>query len=203
MNESANRDFVAAWQRIARRIRVPFGFFSALVYLFVLSLRQPSQAQILWSLWLTVPGVWLRGYAAGYVKKNRELTTTGPYAWSRNPLYLGSMMIAAGFAVALGSWLVGVLLIVGFLLIYIPVILSEERFLRANFPGFDEYCASVPRLLGMRRRPPGHSSTEKGGFSLELYGRHREYRAAVGVTLLYACLIFLAPYLGALWSSRR
>ncbi len=202
MSQGSNRDFVAAWQRIARRIRVPFGFVSALIYLFVLSRHQPGHAQIAWSLLLTVPGVWLRGYAAGYVKKNRELTTTGPYAWSRNPLYLGSMMIAAGFAVALGSWFVGALLIVGFLLIYIPVILGEERFLRANFPGFDEYCRRVPRLLGLRHQPI-QSDAGKGRFSFELYGRHREYRAALGVALLYACLIFLAPYLGALWSSPR
>jgi hypothetical protein len=83
---------------------------------------------------------WLRAYASGYVKKNRELTVTGPYAHTRNPLYLGSMLIAAGFAVALLSWPVALVLALGFAAIYVPVIASEERFLRATFPGFDDYC---------------------------------------------------------------
>jgi protein-S-isoprenylcysteine O-methyltransferase Ste14 len=202
VSESPNHDFVTAWQKVARRIRVPLGFFSAIVYIFVLSRHQPGLRLILWSLLLTVPGLWLRGYAAGYVKKNRELTVTGPYAWTRNPLYLGSMLIAGGFAVALGSWPVAVLLVFGFLLIYIPVILSEERFLRANFAGFDDYCKQVPRLIGLRHAAKSKDA-EQGGFSIELYLKHREYRAALGVTLLYACLIFLAPFLGALWNGKN
>src|ERR1700689_3428336 len=135
------------WQKIARRIRVPLGFLTAALYLFELWRRAPQPAAVAWSLVLVVPGLWLRGYAAGYVKKNRELTQTGPYAHTRNPLYLGSMLMAAGFAVALLSWPVALVLAVGFGLIYIPVIASEERFLRATFPGFDAYCRQVPRLI--------------------------------------------------------
>ena len=81
------------------------------------------------------------------MKKNRELAVTGPYAYTRNPLYLGSTLIAAGFAVALLSWPVALLLAVGFAAIYIPVIASEERFLRATFPEFESYCRSVPRFI--------------------------------------------------------
>ena len=98
------------------------------------------------SLLLVVPGVWLRAYAAGYVRKNAELTQTGPYAYTRNPLYLGSMMIAFGFAVASGSWVIFVALAVfsGDLSADDPV---EEAYLREHFAGFDEYCGKVPRLL--------------------------------------------------------
>src|SRR5579863_5217790 len=96
-------DWIARWQRVARRIRVPLGFVVAALYLFELWRRAPQAAAIAWSLALVLPGLWLRAYAAGYVKKNRELTQTGPYAYTRNPLYLGSMLIAAGFAVALLS----------------------------------------------------------------------------------------------------
>src|SRR3954463_2751117 len=142
----ANRK-MEAWQRVARRIRVPLGFLTAALYLFELWRKPPPPAAIAWSLLLVVPGRWLRGYASGYVKKNRELTQTGPYAYTRNPLYLGSILIAAGFALALMSWPVAVVLTIGFLLIYVPVIASEERFLRATFPGFDEYCRVVPRLV--------------------------------------------------------
>ena len=74
---------------------MPLGFVAALVYLFELARQAPVPAAILSSLLLVLPGLWLRGYAAGYVKKNRELTQTGPYAHVRNPLYLGSILIAA------------------------------------------------------------------------------------------------------------
>ena len=107
----------------------------------------PHPAAIAWSLALVLPGLALRAAASGTVKKNRELTVTGPYAYTRNPLYLGSMLIAAGFALALLSWPVALLLAVGFAVIYIPVIASEERFLRATFPGFDAYCRRVPRFI--------------------------------------------------------
>src|SRR5438309_12069785 len=99
----ANRK-MEAWQRVARRIRVPLGFLTAALYLFELWRHAPRPATIAWSLLLVIPGLWLRGYASGYVKKNQELTRTGPYAHTRNPLYLGSMLIAAGFALALMSW---------------------------------------------------------------------------------------------------
>ena len=122
MNQSGNppqptppqQDWIARWQRVARRIRVPLGFLTAALYLFELWRRAPQPAAVAWSLAMVLPGLWLRGYAAGYVKKNRELTTTGPYAHTRNPLYLGSMLMAAGFAVALLSWPVAVVLALGF-----------------------------------------------------------------------------------------
>lgn len=189
------------WQRIARRIRVPLGFLAALLYLFELWRRAPQPAAIAWSLVLVLPGLWLRGYAAGYVKKNRELTQTGPYAYTRNPLYLGSMLIAAGFAVALLSWLVGLVLAIGFALIYIPVIASEERFLRSTFPDFDDYCRRVPRLFP--RLLPAQTEVTPGKFSFTLYLRHREYNAAIGAALLYASLFALRPALAALVHGAR
>jgi protein-S-isoprenylcysteine O-methyltransferase Ste14 len=74
------------WEKVARRMRVPLGFATAGLYLFELWRHEPKAAAIAWSLALVLPGLWLRGYAAGYVKKNRELTQTGPYAYVRNPL---------------------------------------------------------------------------------------------------------------------
>lgn len=187
------------WQKIARRIRVPLGFLTAAVYLFELWRRAPHFMAIAWSLVLVLPGLWLRGYASGYVKKNRELTQTGPYAYTRNPLYLGSILIAAGFAVALMSWPVGGMLAAMFLLIYVPVIASEERFLRSTFADFDDYCRWVPRLiprLTPAKFSSGQTEVSSGKFSLDLYLRHREYNAAIGATLLYLSLLFLRPALG-------
>ena len=189
------------WQKVARRIRVPLGFLTAALYLLELWRHQPRLSAIAWSLLLVVPGLWLRAYASGYVKKNRELTQTGPYAYTRNPLYLGSILIAAGFAVALLSWPVAAMLTAMFLIIYVPVIASEERFLRANFADFAAYCERVPRLLprlSLAPRGSGQTEVTPGKFSLELYLRHREYNASIGALLLYLCLLFLRRALG-LW----
>ncbi len=183
--------WLVKWQRVARRIRVPLGFAAAAVYLWQLVQHRPGAAAIGGSLLLVLPGLWLRGYAAGYVKKNRELTMTGPYAYVRNPLYLGSILMATGFAVALGSWLFAGVLAVFFLLIYVPVIASEEAFLRRTFAEFDAYCARVPRLIP--RWTPGVvmgvTEGEPGRFSYALYRKHREYNSAIGAGLLYASLV--------------
>lgn len=189
----APADWITRWQRIARRIRVPLGFLTAALYLFELWRHAPRLAPVFWSLVLVVPGLWLRAYASGYVKKNQELTTTGPYAYTRNPLYLGSMMIAAGFAVALMSWPVAVVLAAGFSIIYVPVIASEERFLRGTFAGFGEYCRRVPRVLPRLTPARMPKQDGSGGFSLALYLKHREYNALLGVILLYLSLAFLGP----------
>jgi protein-S-isoprenylcysteine O-methyltransferase Ste14 len=194
-SKTAQTDWIARWQRVARRIRVPLGFLTAALYLIELWRREPQPAAVAWSLILVLPGLWLRAYASGYVKKNRELTTTGPYAHTRNPLYLGSMLIAAGFAVALLSWPVALVLTIMFAVVYIPTIASEERFLRATFPEFPDYCRRVPRLIPRLTpsSPPGNESAHDVAFSLSLYLRHREYNAAIGATLLYLCLLFFRP----------
>src|SRR5665213_3058259 len=172
------------WQKIARRIRVPLGFVVAAVFLVFAA---PTWRSLTWSLLLVVPGVWLRGYAAGYVKKNAELTVTGPYAYTRNPLYLGSMSIAFGFAVAAGRWWLVVLLVGMFLAIYVPTILSEETFLRGAFPEFGAYAERVPRLLP--RLTPARFGAVAGRFSGERYLHHREYNAGMGAAAIYAVLI--------------
>jgi protein-S-isoprenylcysteine O-methyltransferase Ste14 len=200
MTQTASTDWIGRWQQIARRIRVPLGFLTAALYLFELWRRAPRPSAIGLSLLLVLPGLWLRGYAAGYVKKNRELTQTGPYAYTRNPLYLGSILIAAGFAVALLSWAVAAMLFAMFLIVYVPVIASEERFLRSNFSDFEAYCRRVPRLIPrVTPAPPPGGETEvlAGKFSFALYLRHREYNAIIGTVLLYLCLLFLRPALGS------
>ena len=177
------------WQRVARRIRVPLGFLTAAVYLVEVARRPPHPSAIAWSLALILPGLALRAVASGTVKKNQELTVTGPYAYTRNPLYLGSTLIAAGFAAALLSWPVALLLAFGFAAIYIPVIASEERFLRATFPSsmataaaYPDYPrltpAKLPAELGLPAVFQPVTPTATGGFSFALYLKHREYNSA-------------------------
>jgi protein-S-isoprenylcysteine O-methyltransferase Ste14 len=172
-----------AWQRIAKRIRVPMGFLVAAVFLWF---ARPSAVTLFSSLLLVLPGLWLRAYAAGYVRKNAELTTTGPYGYTRNPLYLGSMGIAFGFGIAAGNWMLVVLLVVLFLAIYLPTIQGEEEYLAANFPGFATYRKHVPRLLP--RLTPAPRLGEGGAFSRQLYLHHREYNALMGAGAIYLAL---------------
>ena len=175
-----------AWQKIARRMRVPLGFVVAAIFLVF---AHPSGRTLAWSVLLVVPGLWLRGYAAGYVKKNAELTRTGPYAYTRNPLYLGSMGIAFGFAIATGQLWLGLLLAVLFLAIYVPTILSEEAFLRGAFASFEEYARRVPRLLPrLTAARFGDADTGNGRFSAERYRHHHEYNALMGAVAIYAAL---------------
>ena len=165
------------------------GFAFAAVFLW---LARPSWRTMLASLLLVVPGLWLRGYASGYVKKNAELATTGPYAYTRNPLYLGSMLIAFGFAVAAWNLLILFVLAVLFAAIYIPTILGEEGYLREHFTDFDAYARQVPRLLPRltaARVGGAAAEGERGGFSAALYRKHREYNALMGAGAIYAALV--------------
>jgi protein-S-isoprenylcysteine O-methyltransferase Ste14 len=171
------------WQRVAKRIRVPMGFCFAAVFLWF---ARPTLTTLALSLLLVLPGLWLRGYAAGYVRKNAELTTSGPYAHTRNPLYLGSMLIAFGFGAAAGNWVLLALLAGLFAAIYVPTITGEEEYLRAHFAGFDEYAARVPRLLP--RLTPAAKMGGAGEFSRKLYLHHREYNAAMGAGAIYLAL---------------
>jgi protein-S-isoprenylcysteine O-methyltransferase Ste14 len=175
------------WQTIARRIRVPLGFVFAAVFLW---LARPTWLTMLASLVLVMPGVWLRAYAAGYVRKNAELTLTGPYSYTRNPLYLGSMMIAFGFAAAAASWVILILLATLFAVIYIPTIQSEEGYLREHFAGFDEYAAKVPRLLPRLTAAafPANENASGGRFSAVQWRHHREYNALMGAGAIYLAL---------------
>jgi protein-S-isoprenylcysteine O-methyltransferase Ste14 len=174
-----------SFQSIARRIRVPMGFVFAAFFLWF---ARPTLESLLWSLLLVVPGLALRGYASAYIKKNAELTRTGPYAYTRNPLYLGSILIAFGFGVASRNWILVIALTALFLLIYLPTIRSEEEFLRTTFPQFDAYAARVPRLLP-RIVPAKFEDATRGGFSMGLYRKHREYNAAMGAAAIYAALL--------------
>lgn len=131
-------------------------------------------------------GLWLRALASGHVRKNEALAISGPYAYTRNPLYLGSILIASGFAVAAHNWWVGVLFVIMLLAIYLPVIRSEEEFLRGKFPEFEAYARAVPRLLP--RLTADHTMDKRSEFSKALYWQHREYNALLGALGMMAAL---------------
>ena len=175
---------MADWSRVARRIRVPLGFVFAVLYFW---LARPTWRFLAFGSVLIVPGLLIRALASGHVRKNEALATSGPYAYTRNPLYLGSLLIGIGFAVAARSWWVGALLVVMFFAIYVPVIRGEEKFLQEKFPEFEEYAQRVPRMLP--RFTPARSGEDGGGFSMGLYLQHREWNALLGSVLLTGALI--------------
>jgi protein-S-isoprenylcysteine O-methyltransferase Ste14 len=181
---------VASWTQIARRIRVPVGFVFAAFYLWR---ALPSWACLAAGGAIVVIGLALRAYASGYLRKASQLATTGPYAYTRNPLYLGSLIMAAGFALAARSLWIVLAIAVIFIAIYLPVMGFEERFLRSQFPGFDEYARRVPRLLPRLSAAKG----PRGEFSMELYRKHREYNAALGAGAVMAALIFKLVWLSS------
>ena len=172
---------MVSWSKIARRIRVPLGFALAVLYLW---LARPTLRSLLIGAGLAIPGLLVRALASGHVQKNEQLAASGPYAYTRNPLYLGSFILAVGLAVAARNWWIAVLMVVMFFAIYLPVIRGEEAYLRQHFPEFDEYARQVPRLFPRLTPFPGG----RGAFSSSLYMKHREYNALVGSAAILAAL---------------
>jgi protein-S-isoprenylcysteine O-methyltransferase Ste14 len=177
---------VPEWPQIARRIRVPLGFAFAVFYFWMARATWPSLAL---GAIVVLPGLLIRALASGHVRKNEALATSGPYAYTRNPLYLGSLLIGIGFAAAARSWWVGIALVVMFFVIYVPVIRDEEAFLRQKFPGFEEYARRVPRMLPRLTPHLSNPNESSAGFSLDLYLKHREYNALLGALAMIGALI--------------
>lgn len=171
-----------SWARIARRIRVPLGFLSAAFFVW---LARPTWWSVLAGALVMIPGLLLRAFASGHVQKDKQLTTSGPYAYTRNPLYLGSLLLAAGFAVAARNWWIVAIMFLTLILIYVPVVAGEERYLRNAFPEYDDYARQVPRLFPRLTRY-GNSRSE---YSAARYWKHHEYEAAIGCIVMLAILI--------------
>jgi protein-S-isoprenylcysteine O-methyltransferase Ste14 len=172
---------------VARR-RVAAGFVVAAIFLF---LAEPTAISLFVGLAVGVVGLLLRGWAAGHLAKYESLSTSGPFAYTRNPLYLGTLLVGVGFAIAGAHIAIGALLIAFFLLFYLPVIEEEESYLIDKFPGYNEYCERVPRLWP-RLRPQYIASA---GFQSRLYRRNREYQALAGFMLGMVLLAAKHTYL--------
>jgi protein-S-isoprenylcysteine O-methyltransferase Ste14 len=176
-----------SYAQLARRIRVPVGFVAAALYVW---LARPTWSSIVYGSAVILPALLLRTAASGHVKKNQEVTTSGPYAYTRNPLYVGSIILVIGFGIASWNLWLAVGLVVIFIALYLPVIRDEENFLRAQFPEYDRYAQRVPRIL-----PRISADETPGKFSSELYRKHREYNAALGSVGMMILLILKLQFL--------
>lgn len=177
-----------SWSRVATRSRVPLGFLFAAAYFWF---ARPTWISLGVGFAVAAAGVLIRALASGHIRKNAELATTGPYAYTRNPLYLGSIVIAIGFVIAARNIWIGIGALAMFAFIYLPVIAAEEKYLRSAFPSYGSYASQVPRLLPRLTPYRTETAVEDGSahFSSALYLRHREYNAALGAVLMLAALV--------------
>ncbi|MGB2672828.1 MAG: methyltransferase [Candidatus Acidiferrum sp.] len=155
----------------------------------VLWFARPIPRSILWGAPVGLLGLLLRARAAGHLHKQEVLTVTGPYAYTRNPLYLGSAILTLGAAIATYSWISAIFLCAYFALFYSVVMRREEEELRRHHgAAFDEYARAVP-LFFPRLTPVRMSFAGSGSFSIAQYKRNHEYQAAIGFLLLLVVLL--------------
>jgi protein-S-isoprenylcysteine O-methyltransferase Ste14 len=170
------------------RWRVRLGYPLAIAVLFF---ARPQPRSILYGGLVGLVGLALRAWAAGYLHKQEVLTVTGPYAYTRNPLYLGSAVLALGVAIATRSWISSLLLGVYFTVFYSIVMRREENELRPrHVENFDRYAAAVP-LFFPRLSPAKLSEGGSGAFSPVQYRKNHEWQAAVGFLLLLIVLVLI------------
>lgn len=176
-------------KRFVQRIRVPLGFLFAIVFLVF---ARPTLVTILIGSVVALAGVLIRAWASGHIRKAKTLAVSGPYGYTRNPLYLGSMILGLGFTVASGVWWLAIVFCILFLGIYLPVMRVEIGDMRRIFgEEFEEYERNVPLLIP--RFTVWKNTGEK--FDLKLYSQYREYRAAIGAAVVVAILTAKAFFL--------
>ena len=174
------------YSEIAKRVRLPLGFVFGIAYLIW---ARPTPLTLAVGGVIAFVGVVIRGWAAGHIVKNKVLAVTGPYAHTRNPLYFGSFLIGAGFAVA-AHWGLLLVVIAFWALVYAPTMERERVNVRERFPeAYDRYSANVPAFVP-RVTPWRHEESDEGGFSADLYMRHGEWKAAITYVLVIGWLAF-------------
>jgi len=167
-----------------QRWRVPLGFFCGALFLVF---ARPRPLTLIIGGLLALPGLGLRAWASGHLRKNDALATTGPYAYTRNPLYLGSFIMGLGFTIAAGQPLLALAFAILFLGIYVPVMRVESATLTELFgKKYRRYAEAVPLFFP---RPWAYLTGGKDKkFDVGLYKRYREYQAALGFAIAWALL---------------
>ncbi|HWB86750.1 MAG TPA: isoprenylcysteine carboxylmethyltransferase family protein [Bryobacteraceae bacterium] len=181
-------EFPKRYADAVAKLRVPSGFLIVAAFAWFSKPNMPSLAI---GIPVSVLGLLLRGWAAGCLAKNQSLATSGPYAYTRNPLYLGTLLVAAGLVIAARSGGLGILFAAVFLFVYLPVIQLEEQHLRKLFAEYASYAARVPVLWP---RLTAHAQNKSNPFRWALYLRNQEYQAGAG---------FAAGLLFLLWKILR
>ena len=159
---------------LVSRIRVPVGFVMAILYFYVC---QPTPLSLLWGAGIALFGIILRAWASGHLYKNQRMATSGAYAYTRNPLYLGSFIIGLGFCLVTRSYGITAIFVILFAILYIPLMQHETEHMRAVFGSeYARYEAGVPSFLP-RLTPSKDVPTP---FSFHQYVANKEYKALLG-----------------------
>src|ERR1700674_433496 len=164
--------FPKPYADLVARLRVASGFVLVLAFAWF---SLPDVRSLAAGLPVSALGLLLRAWATGHLEKNIRLAESGPYAYLRNPLYLGTLLVAAGLAIAARRWVLAGLFAAMFLFIYLPAIELEEQHLRRLFPNFAAYAERVPALW-----PTLKPLKDGERFRFSLYVRNREYQALLG-----------------------
>ena len=175
------------YSEVAKRLRLPLGFVLGITYLV---LARPTPLTLAVGGVIAFVGVLIRAWASGHISKNERLATSGPYAHTRNPLYFGSFLIAAGFAIAV-HWALLLVVVAFFALVYAPTMQRERANIAGRFPdAYEAYAANVPAFVP---RPTPWKAThpdEGDGFSLDLYMKHGEWKAGLTYLMVMVWLIY-------------
>lgn len=175
-----------SYSLLAKRLRLPLGFILSGLYL---AFARPTPMSLAIGAGIALVGVLVRAWASGHIMKNDRLATSGPYAHTRNPLYFGSFLIGAGFAIA-AHWSLLLLVIAFFVLVYAPTMERERANIRGRFPeAYAEYERNVPVFVP-RAVPWQPAAVEPNPFSFALYMKHGEWKAALGFVLALAWLVY-------------
>ena len=174
---------MTSWNRLAQKLRVPVGTILGILFLL---LMHPSARSLWIGAAITLPGCLLRLWAAGHIEKGRVLTQGGPYALTRNPLYLGSFFMALGIIIAGQSYWLLPAFAIFFGIVYFPVMKAEEQELLGGYgERFVEYSKRVPLFLPAFQAAGFHSSA----FQWSRVIRNREHRNLSGLAVAQIILI--------------
>ena len=187
------------------RLRLLSGWAMVPVYLIF---ARPTPILMAVGFAIALCGIFVRGWAAGAIRKNSELTTHGPYAFTRNPLYLGSFLLGLGVAIASGVIWILVVFVIFFAIVYGRTMRREEtRLARLFGVEFERYASTVPRFLPRPApwsdvtgetspaRPSAagvidaNAPAARGPFQLKRYFAHREYQALLGLAAMFLLLV--------------
>ena len=165
------------------RVRVRAGYVAGAIAIFFAA---PTRESLIAGGVLALLGESIRLWASGHIEKTQRLATGGPYAHTRNPLYVGSVAMALGFLLATCS-VVSIVAGLAYLCVFYPFIIREEAaFLRSKFgAAYDAWAREVP--IFFPRLSPG--GPRESTYAMSRLAANNEWRSVLGIAVLGVLLV--------------